>query len=68
LLACDARLDNTVEVFRVHRQHSVHVLEIKGNTTERRVDVTLERRSCAERDDRRAMASADEDGSLHIVG
>ena len=68
LLAGDAGLDDAVEILGVHREHPVHVAEVDRHAAERRVDVALQRRAGAERDDRHAVRRADAHDLLHVLG
>ena len=66
LLAGDARLDHAVEVFRMDRQHPVHVAQIDADAAIGGVDLALQRGAGAERDDRHPMGGADAHDRLHL--
>ena len=51
----------------MNRQHPIHVAEIDGNASERRIDLAFERRPGAERDDWQPMGSADAHDRLHLL-
>ena len=59
---------DAVEVFRMHRQHPVHVAEVDRDAAERRVDAPFEGCPGAEGNDRHAAAGADAHHLLHVLG
>ncbi len=67
-LARDTGLHNTIEILRMHLQHTVHILHVEADATKRRVNVALERGAGAERDHRHMMSRADAYRLLHVLG
>ena len=67
LLAGDTRLDQAVEVGRIHREHLVHVAKVDGHAAKRRVHVPLQRGAGSESDHRNAVRRADAHDVLHVA-
>ncbi len=61
------RLDGGVQILRVHRENPGHPREVNRHAAAERVDMPFERRSDAERDDRRAMPRRDPHDGADVI-
>ncbi len=67
LLAGDPRFDDAVEIVRVDGENIIHPREVERDAAMRSVDMALERRADAERNDRRVMAGAELGEVDHVL-
>ena len=67
LLAGDAGLDDAIEIVGVDGENIVHAREVERDAAMGRVDMALERRADAERNDRRVVPGAELDEVDHVL-
>ena len=67
LLPGDARLDDAIEVVGVDGENIIHAREVERDAAMGRVDMALERRADAERNDRRVVPGAELDEVDHVL-